>query len=213
MKKISLLLALLMIISVFNPNVLAYEGEKREKEVIKVGEISVVSPYRLKEVEVKHYEDNNFYYADVYSLKDNKLLVTYKEEKPQEITVMECGKETVKDLFVTFYDDPVEVTVRAECKIYVECTSVGVLRHITIISADHYISSSGYFELNNKKTTIYNENIQCSGTMEIEVNEENGVEFSVEVLEKLGFKVYRKEGKIYHLRRAYNKTVDINRGL
>ena len=49
--------------------------------------------------------------------------------------------------------------------------------------------------------------------MEIEVNEENGVEFSVEVLEKLGFKVYRKEGKIYHLRRAYNKTVDINRGL
>lgn len=213
MKKISLLLALLMIISVFNPNVLAYEGEKREKEVIKVGEISVVSPYRLKEVEVKHYEDDNFYYANVYSLKDNKLLVTYKEEKQQEITLMECGKETVKDLFVTFYDEPVEITVRAECKIYVECTSVGVLRHITIISADHYISSSGYFELNNKKTTIYNDNVQCSGTMEIEVKEEAGAEFSVKALEQLGFKIYNKKGKIYRLRRAYNKTVDMNRGL
>lgn len=52
MKKISMLLALLMIISVFNTNVLAYEGGK---ELIKVGEISVVSPYRLKDIKVKHY--------------------------------------------------------------------------------------------------------------------------------------------------------------
>lgn len=209
MKKISLLLALLMIISVFNPNVLAYEGEKREKEVIKVGEISVVSPYRLKDVEVKHYEDNNFYYADVYSLKDNKLLVTYKEEKPQEITVMECGKEIVRDLFTTYYDDPVNITVRATCVIYNECGSTGTVMHLIKIKyADHYISSSGYFTLNNKKSTVSGNQVQVSGTQEINYDNSITQGLSLSFLESVGFSIESQTGTVYHLRRTYQHTVE-----
>lgn len=209
MKKISLLLALLMIISVFNPNVLAYEGEKREKEVIKVGEISVVSPYRLKEVEVKHYEDDNFYYANVYSLKDNKLLISYKEEKPQEITLMKCGEETIRDLFTTYHDNPVDITVRAECVVYNECGSTGTVMHlIKINSADHYISSSGYFTLNNKKSTVSGNQVQVSGTQEIDYDNSITQGLSLSFLESVGFSIESQTGTVYHLRRTYHHTVE-----
>lgn len=206
MKKISMLLALLMIISVFNTNVLAYEGGK---ELIKVGEISVVSPYRLKDIKVKHYEDDNFFYADVYSLKDNKLLITYKEEKPQGITLMKCGEESIRDLFTTYHDNPVDITVRAECVVYDECGSTGTTMHlIKINSADHYISSSGKFTLNNKKSTISENRVQISGTQEIDYDISVTAGLSISFLQSVGFSIESQIGTVYHLRRTYNHTVE-----
>lgn len=204
MKKVSAIIIVILSLLISTSIINAKESE------IKVGNITVISPYDLSENYLVKRENDYCYIVDVYSRKTEKILVSYKEQKPNDIQLAGCGQYSYRDITTTFYDYPVEVTVRANCKVYDECNSSGNVTHvIEIISADHYISSSGYFELKNKKTTkINNSLVQCSGTMEIDIDEEDNGEFSLEFLESVGFSITHSSGKVYHLRRAYNHTVE-----